>query len=120
MYSNEYSIDNQKNITDMAREEFFKNMVKKVSDKGLLIFDEPKEVENLLVKIDSILDETDYSVKIKPNDKEHRTWEEIVVYVENVFNGKIELQILTDRTELIMRLKEVFASIVLNDLEHVS
>ena len=117
MYSSEYSTI--KNITDMTREEFFKDMVKQVSDKGLLIFDEPKEIENLLVKISFELDESDYSVNIKPNDKEHKTWEEIVVYVENITNNEIVHQILTDRTELVMKLKEVFASILLNDLEHV-
>ena len=70
-----------------------KKMIEECRTKGLLCFDEPKEVEGLLTKINKAL--INYQVGIKPNEnKEKRSWEALIFrlnYIKAVCRKNAEL-----------------------------
>lgn len=89
-----------------------KTMVAKCKTKGLLCFDEPKEVEGLLAKVNKAL--INYQVGIKPNEnKDKRSWEEIEITITDGKEGLLKTELYTDRIHIQGDLKKVFAHLFL-------
>ena len=87
-------------------------MVAKCKTKGLLCFDEPKEVTNLLNKVNKAL--INYQVGIKPNEnKEKRSWEEIEIIITDGEGNLLKTDFYTDRIHIQSDIKKVFAHLFL-------
>ena len=89
-----------------------KTMVAKCKTKGLLCFDEPKEVEGLLAKVNKAL--INYQVGIKPNEnKDKRSWEEIEIIITDGEGNLLKTDFYTDRIHIQSDIKKVFAHLFL-------
>lgn len=89
-----------------------KTMVAKCKTKGLLCFDEPKEVTDLLNKVNKAL--INYQVGIKPNEnKEKRSWEEIEIIITDGEGNLLKTDFYTDRIHIQSDIKKVFAHLFL-------
>ena len=89
-----------------------KTMVAKCKTKGLLCFDEPKEVTDLLNKVNKAL--TNYQVGVKPNEnKEKRSWEEIEIIITDGEGNLLKTDFYTDRIHIQSDIKKVFAHLFL-------
>ena len=89
-----------------------KTMVAKCKTKGLLCFDEPKEVTDLLNKVNKAL--INYQVGIKPNEnKEKRSWEEIEIIITDGEGNLLKTDFYTDRIHIQGDIKKVFAHLFL-------
>ena len=89
-----------------------KKMIEECRTKGLLCFDEPKEVEGLLAKVNKTL--ANYQVGIKPNEnKEKRSWEEIEIVITDNKGKLFETELYTDRIHIQGDIKKVFAHLFL-------
>lgn len=87
-------------------------MVAKCKTKGLLCFDEPKEVTDLLNKVNKAL--INYQVGIKPNEnKEKRSWEEIEIIITDGEGNLLKTDFYTDRIHIQSDIKKVFAHLFL-------
>ena len=87
-------------------------MVAKCKTKGLLCFDEPKEVEGLLAKVNKAL--LNYQVGIKPNEnKDKRSWEEIEITITVGKEVLLKTELYTDRIHIQGDIKKVFAHLFL-------
>lgn len=87
-------------------------MVAKCKTKGLLCFDEPKEVTDLLNKVNKAL--INYQVGIKPNEnKEKRSWEEIEIIITDGEGNLLKTDFYTDRIHIQGDIKKVFAHLFL-------
>lgn len=87
-------------------------MVAKCKTKGLLCFDEPKEVTDLLNKVNKAL--TNYQVGVKPNEnKEKRSWEEIEIIITDGEGNLLKTDFYTDRIHIQTDIKKVFAHLFL-------
>lgn len=87
-------------------------MVAKCKTKGLLCFDEPKEVEGLLAKVNKAL--INYQVGIKPNEnKDKRSWEEIEIIITDGEGNLLKTDFYTDRIHIQSDIKKVFAHLFL-------
>ena len=87
-------------------------MVAKCKTKGLLCFDEPKEVTDLLNKVNKAL--TNYQVGVKPNEnKEKRSWEEIEIIITDGEGNLLKTDFYTDRIHIQSDIKKVFAHLFL-------
>lgn len=87
-------------------------MVAKCKTKGLLCFDEPKEVEGLLAKVNKAL--LNYQVGIKPNEnKDKRSWEEIEIIITDGEGNLLKTDFYTDRIHIQSDIKKVFAHLFL-------
>lgn len=89
-----------------------KKMIEECRTKGLLCFDEPKEVEGLLTKANKAL--TDYQVGIKPNEnKDKRSWENIEIIITDNKGKLLKTELYTDRIHIQGDIKKVFAHLFL-------
>lgn len=89
-----------------------KTMVAKCKTKGLLCFDEPKEVTDLLNKVNKAL--SNYQIGISPNkDKEKRSWEEIEIIITDGEGNLLKTDFYTDRIHIQSDIKKVFAHLFL-------
>ena len=89
-----------------------KTMVAKFKTKGLLCFDEQKEVTDLLNKVNKAL--INYQVGIKPNEnKEKRSWEEIEIIITDGEGNLLKTDFYTDRIHIQSDIKKVFAHLFL-------
>ena len=87
-------------------------MVAKCKTKGLLCFDEPKEVTDLLNKVNKAL--INYQVGIKPNEnKDKRSWEEIEIIITDGEGNLLKTDFYTDRIHIQSDIKKVFAHLFL-------
>lgn len=87
-------------------------MVAKCKTKGLLCFDEPKEVTDLLNKVNKAL--INYQVGIKPNEnKDKRSWEEIEIIITDGEGNLLKTDFYTDRIHIQGDIKKVFAHLFL-------
>lgn len=87
-------------------------MVAKCKTKGLLCFDEPKEVTDLLNKVNKAL--SNYQIGISPNkDKEKRSWEEIEIIITDGEGNLLKTDFYTDRIHIQSDIKKVFAHLFL-------
>lgn len=94
-----------------------KTMVAKCKTKGLLCFDEPKEVEGLLAKVNKAL--LNYQVGIKPNEnKNKRSWEEIEITITDNKGKLLKTELYTDRIHIQGDIKKVFAHLFLYKTAH--
>lgn len=92
-------------------------MVAKCKTKGLLCFDEPKEVEGLLAKVNKAL--LNYQVGIKPNEnKNKRSWEEIEITITDNKGKLLKTELYTDRIHIQGDIKKVFAHLFLYKTAH--
>ena len=89
-----------------------KTMVAKCKTKGLLCFDEPKEVTDLLNKVNKAL--SNYQIGISPNEnKEKRSWEEIEIIITDGEGNLLKTDFYTDRIHIQSDIKKVFAHLFL-------
>lgn len=89
-----------------------KKMIEECRTKGLLCFDEPKEVEGLLAKVNKAL--INYQVGIKPNkNKDKRRWEEIEITINDGKEGLLNTELYTDRIHIQGDIKKTFAHLFL-------
>ena len=89
-----------------------KTMVEECKAKGLLCFDEPKEVTDLLIRVNETL--PNYQVGISPNkNKEKRSWEEIEIIVTDREVNLLKTDFYTDRIHIQSDIKKVFAHLFL-------
>lgn len=87
-------------------------MVAKCKTKGLLCFDEPKEVTDLLNKVNKAL--SNYQIGISPNkNKEKRSWEEIEIIITDGEGNLLKTDFYTDRIHIQSDIKKVFAHLFL-------
>ena len=87
-------------------------MVEECKAKRLLCFDEPKEVTDLLNKVNKAL--INYQVGIKPNEnKEKRSWEEIEIIITDGEGNLLKTDFYTDRIHIQGDIKKVFAHLFL-------
>lgn len=87
-------------------------MVAKCKTKGLLCFDEPKEVTDLLNKVNKAL--INYQVGIKPNEnKEKRSLQEIEIIITDGEGNLLKTDFYTDRIHIQGDIKKVFAHLFL-------
>lgn len=87
-------------------------MVAKCKTKGLLCFEEPKEVEGLLAKVNKAL--INYQVGIRPNEnKDKRSWEEIEIIITDGEGNLLKTDFYTDRIHIQSDIKKVFAHLFL-------
>ena len=94
-----------------------KKMIEECRTKGLLCFDEPKEVEGLLAKVNKVL--SNYQVGIKPNEnKNKRTWEEIEIVITDKKGSLLKTDFYTDRIYIQGDIKKVFAHLFLYKTAH--
>lgn len=92
-------------------------MVAKCKTKGLLCFDEPKEVTDLLNKVNKAL--ANYQVGIKPNEnKDKRSWEEIEITITDNKGKLLKTELYTDRIHIQGDIKKVFAHLFLYKTTH--
>lgn len=89
-----------------------KTMVEECKAKRLLCFDEPKEVTNLLIRVNEAL--PNYQVGIKPNEYAQReSWEEIEIVITNKKGSLLKADLYTDRFHIQSDIKRVFAHLFL-------
>lgn len=89
-----------------------KTMVAKCKTKGLLCFDEPKEVTDLLNKVNEAL--PNYQVGIKPNEYAQReSWEAIEIVITDKKGSLLKADLYTDRIHIQSDIKKVFAHLFL-------
>ena len=89
-----------------------KTMVEECKAKRLLCFDEPKEVTDLLNKVNKAL--SNYQIGIKPNEnKEKRSWEEIEIIITDGEGNLLKTDFYTDRIHIQSDIKKVFAHLFL-------
>lgn len=101
----------------MTREEC-KEMIMALCEKRMLLFNEPIAVEDTIMPMNDYLSgKYPYEIRVKPNNHAHVSWELITIYVEDLSKGKIVHRSFTDRIHIIPKLKEVFASIIIDDLD---
>ena len=94
-----------------------KKMIEECRTIGLLCFDEPKEVEGLLAKVNKAL--INYQVGIKPNEnKDKRSWEEIEITITDGKEGLLKTELYTDRIHIQGDIKKVFAHLFLYKTAH--
>lgn len=87
-------------------------MVAKCKTKGLLCFDEPKEVTDLLNKVNKAL--SNYQIGISPNkNEEKRSWEEIEIIITDGEGNLLKTDFYTDRIHIQSDIKKVFAHLFL-------
>ena len=89
-----------------------KTMVEECKAKRLLCFDEPKEVTDLLNKVNKAL--SNYQIGISPNkNKEKRSWEEIEIIITDGEGNLLKTDFYTDRIHIQSDIKKVFAHLFL-------
>lgn len=104
------------------------NEINTINEKGInecktlhyLIFDDIDKTKNLLIEINThlYLNGFAFSIIIKENkDKTKRNWEEIELSVIRTKTEKNIHTIYTNRMQVIQKIKELFASIVLRYTE---
>ena len=94
-----------------------KTMVEECKAKRLLCFDEPKEVTDLLNKVNKAL--INYQVGIKPNEnKDKRNWEEIEITITDNKGKLLKTELYTDRIHIQGDIKKVFAHLFLYKTAH--
>lgn len=87
-------------------------MVEECKAKRLLCFDEPKEVTDLLNKVNKAL--SNYQIGISPNkNKEKRSWEEIEIIITDGEGNLLKTDFYTDRIHIQSDIKKVFAHLFL-------
>lgn len=87
-------------------------MIKECKEKHLLCFDEPKQVTELLAKVNEAL--SDYQVGIKPNEnKGHKSWEEIEIVIIGKNEKIAKNGLFTDRIHVQSDIKKTFAHLFL-------
>lgn len=92
-------------------------MVEECKAKRLLCFNEPKEVTDLLIRVNEAL--PNYHVGIKPNEnKDKRSWEEIEIVITDREGNLLKTDFYTDRIHIQSDIKKVFAHLFLYKTAH--
>lgn len=99
----------------MTRKEFFTELVRPLVERSLLIFDEPNEVINLLIEVNTKLYNANFIIGVEPNYLPHVPWEAIVIYVMEKKNNKIIHKVLCDRIDIKAKIREIFGAVMLGE-----